>query len=262
MEKSGTKDAAEALLRELPSVMGAFVREDVFGHPREIHLLISPGPSPRHLARDVRDLLEERLGVPVDQRVISIAQLAAEPAPQAGAAAASSGSPGVPAEPADSAASATDPPTTDMDPAAQAPSAEPRLRFDAAETSRQHGQLTVRVVLARGDETFVGESTQMDAQHGRLRSGAGALLEAANHACAGRGRFALEEIARVVALGRDFVLLTVIASAPRLGRRPLTLAGAQLIDAEEEVAAALAALKAVNRVLPLVLDAASLDRRA
>ena len=35
-----TKAEAEAVLRELPSVLGAFVREDVYGHPREVHLLV------------------------------------------------------------------------------------------------------------------------------------------------------------------------------------------------------------------------------
>src|SRR5690606_938810 len=67
MAKIHTKARAEAILRELPSVLGAFVREDVNGHPREVHLLIAPGPEPRLLARDIRDLLEERLGVFVDQ---------------------------------------------------------------------------------------------------------------------------------------------------------------------------------------------------
>src|SRR5688572_16103468 len=70
-----TKAEAEAVLRELPSVLGAFVREDVHGHPREVHLLVKAGTAPRDLARDVRDMLEEKLGVPVDQRVISIAQV-------------------------------------------------------------------------------------------------------------------------------------------------------------------------------------------
>jgi AraC-like DNA-binding protein len=77
VEKVHTKEAAEALLRELPSVLGAFVREDINGHPREIHLLVGPGPSVKLLAQDVRDLLEERLEVPIDHRIISIAQLAA-----------------------------------------------------------------------------------------------------------------------------------------------------------------------------------------
>src|SRR5512135_664834 len=80
MEKIRTKEAAEATLRELPSVIGALVREDIYGHPREVHLLVQPGPNVRHLAHDVRDLLEERLQVPIDQRIISIAQVTRDPA--------------------------------------------------------------------------------------------------------------------------------------------------------------------------------------
>lgn len=74
---AGTKAAAESLLRELPSVLGACVHEDVNGHPREVHILVRSGPDLRNLSHDIRDLLEEHLSVPVDQRVISIAQLAA-----------------------------------------------------------------------------------------------------------------------------------------------------------------------------------------
>ena len=54
MDKTHTKDAAEAILLELPSVLGAFVREDINGHPREVHVLVGPGPEPRHLARSRR----------------------------------------------------------------------------------------------------------------------------------------------------------------------------------------------------------------
>jgi hypothetical protein len=244
MESSGTKHAAEALLRELPSVMGAFVREDVYGHPREIHLLIAAGPSPRHFARDIRDLLEERLGVPIDQRVISIAQLAPEALPperEAGS-----------VEHADDGAG-----DFSGEGRPQAADPEPRLRFEGAETVRQGGRLTVTVQLGIGGEAFSGEDTQIDAPHGRLRSGARALLDAANRVCRDRGRFALEEVSYVRALGRDFALLTVIAHAPRLGRKALKLAGAQVVDGEEEVAAALAALKAVNRVLALVIEEAA-----
>src|SRR5512135_2137009 len=78
MDKIRTKEAAEATLRELPSVIGAFVREDIYGHPREVHLLVKAGPNVRLLARDVRELLEERLQVPVDQRIISIAQVSGD----------------------------------------------------------------------------------------------------------------------------------------------------------------------------------------
>jgi hypothetical protein len=311
MERSGTKEAAEALLRELPSVRGAYVREDVFGHPREIHILLSPGPAPRHFARDVRSLLEERLGIPVDQRVISIAQLAPEHALPAadsdlvaspdGAAQARPDDAAQPAPPwpgavAGQASSGNEAATSaqsrlhdragkdaagDESHDASSPGnepevandsgdtgrdrtnpTEPRLRFIGTETSRRGGRLTVTARLAGWREEFVGSDTQVDSAHARLRSGARAILDAANQACAPRGRFELEDAARIRALGRDYVLLTVVAHAPRLGRRPLTLAGAHAVESEEEGAAALAALKAVNRVLALILaDDATPPRR-
>jgi hypothetical protein len=258
MERSGTKEAAEALLSELPSVLGAFVREDVFGHPREIHLLIAAGPKPRHFARDIRDLLEERLGVPVDQRIISIAQIAADAAPHTPPASSPADAVALPttaspepvaepvAEPAGSRrAGAT--------PVGQHGEPDPRLRFDGAETVRRAGRLTVSVRLRANGEVVLGEDTQVDAPHARLRSGARALLEAANTVCAGQGRFELEDVSVVRALGREYVLLTVIAHSARLGRKPLTLAGAHAIESGEESAAALAALKAVNRILALML---------
>jgi hypothetical protein len=97
---------------------------------------------------------------------------------------------------------------------------EPRLRFIGTETSRRGGRLTVTARLAGWREEFVGSDTQVDSAHARLRSGARAILDAANQACAPRGRFELEDAARIRALGRDYVLLTVVAHAPRLGRRP------------------------------------------
>jgi hypothetical protein len=309
MERSGTKEAAEALLRELPSVRGAYVREDVFGHPREIHILLSPGPAPRHFARDVRSLLEERLGIPVDQRVISIAQLAPEHAPPAASPDAApdpeaaplpdatAPRPSAPAAPTERRTSDTgtasrqesqpagrasnhargdhsaDATSDDVRPnAANGPggsdsdltaAADFRLRFLGTETSRRGGRLTVTARLAGGHAEFVGSDTQVDSAHALLRSGARAILDAANQACAARGRFELEDAARIRALGREYVLLTVVAHAPRLGRRPLTLAGAHAVETEEEGASALAALKAVNRVLGLILaDDAALPRRA
>ncbi|NIQ57506.1 MAG: hypothetical protein GWN71_30150, partial [Gammaproteobacteria bacterium] len=48
-------------------MLGAFVQEDVNGRPREIHVLIRPGPDAGALARDIHGLLEERLDIPIDR---------------------------------------------------------------------------------------------------------------------------------------------------------------------------------------------------
>lgn len=236
MARGEMKETAEAVLRELPSVVGAFVREDIFGHPREVHLLIRPGPEPRALARDVRDLLEERLGVPIDQRVISIAQMAvAEP-------------PAAPREPAAAPAPAP-PPRSDPPPA----DSDPRLRFVAVETQVRDARVLVRARLRVGERELHGEAVELEAANGRARAGAAATLQAVSGAAAAHGRFELENASVIRVFDRDYVLVSSFASSPYLGRRPLSLAGAHPVDVDVESAAALAALKSVNRVLALML---------
>lgn len=235
MSRPHTKEEAEALLRELPSVVGAFVQEDLNGHPREVHLLIGPGPNPRHLARDVRDLLEERLGLPIDQRIISIAQLAISPEQLARE---SDGNGPLPSALAVGSAAA----------------AEPRLRFQALESQTREGTVVVRVRLELGSRTISGEGVEVDAGMARLRASAGAALHAAGIACDQRMRFQLDGASPVRAFGRSYVLVTILASSPLIGRKPVILAGAQPLDDEPDHAAALATLTAINRVVAKALS--------
>jgi hypothetical protein len=252
MTREGTKDAAEAVLRELPSVIGAYVREDVHGHPREVHLLVRSGPNPRLLAYDVRELLEERLGVPVDQRVISIAQLAdgRRPGPllseRAGMGSVRPLLDAAVAAGADLSGDAAAPDTP-------APGHEPRLRFESIRTESMGNRVRVLVTLGHGDEVLAGEANGLDTGPGRLRAAAAATLQAVNHSCVGRARFEVEQTATVQAFDREYVLVGVLGSSPYLGRRPVSLTGAQPVDLDAESAAALATLKAVNRTLSLVL---------
>jgi hypothetical protein len=315
MNTEGTKEAAEAVLRELPSVIGAFVREDINGHPREVHLLVRAGPNPRHLAYDVRDLLEERLGVPIDQRVISIAQLAEgrRPGPELASAAgmgagepaaathvgatgspattgapATSSSPAIPdtpgtpedagapaatvqqrpadaasyrpapAEPAAAAALAAGPvpaqrPSPPSAPAAASAGIEPRVRFASISIEAMDNRVRASVCLDFDGEERTGESLGLDTEPARLRAAAAATLMAVDSTCVGRSRFEVEHVTVETAFGRDYVLVSVLASSPYLGRRPIPLAGAHPVEMDAESAAALAALKAVNRTLSLVL---------
>jgi hypothetical protein len=269
MKQIETKAAAEALLRELPSVIGAYVHEDVNGHPREVHLLIGPGPSVRHLARDVRDLLEERLGVPIDQRVISIAQLedarVATPAPAAMVELAADPVAHLTAhavvEGAPTAAGPAAAQPVAAPPAAPgpAPVAEPAAAPTAALSGRpilesvacraREGRVAVRVTLRVGDATFTGEVMEPEGEEARARAGAAAALDVLNQALGERIRFELEAAAIVRALGRDYVVVAALASAPQLGRRPLRLAGAHPAGDDAASAGTLAALKAVNRLV-------------
>jgi hypothetical protein len=238
MARSGTKDAAESVLRDLPSVLGAAVREDVRGNPREIHVLLSAGPVAGDFARDVRDLLEERLGIPIDQRVISVAQLAEDATwPEEG--------------PRES-------------PPARVPAAWPALAAVTAEDARTRleslrtrlggGRATVEVSLQWDGASHSAQVVEMEAGLGAPRAAARAALAAAQAACQGRVRLAAENVASVRAFERAYILVAATAAAPFLGRRPLTLSGAQPVGEDgAEWAAGLAALKAVNRVLARAL---------
>jgi hypothetical protein len=250
--RSGTKETAEALLRELPSVLGAFVREDINGHPREVHLLITPGPKPGELARDIRALLQEHLGIRVDQRVISIAQLSKDLDPL----------PPVPLEEADSASandappagSSSAPPRERPGVAPAAPRTIPRVIYQGLESSVREGRVEIRVSLSWQDQGYTGEERELDGGLGRIRAAAVATLRAAAAAANNRVRFDLDSVSTTRALGREYILISVLASSPILGRRPLTLIGAQPLEFDAETTAALATLQATNRILALVLD--------
>ncbi len=256
MKRISTKTTAESVLRELPSVLGAYVSEDMEGHPREIHLLVRDGPDPATLARDIRGLLEERLGIPIDQRVISIAQLAQEadsigapvdesddvvgaPTPRGGPAAA-------PAAPAN------DGPAED-EPASRV-QMESRPRFAGLESSTSAGHVTVAVTLEWKETESRGMAEAVDTQAGRARASAAATLRSAAEA-PWNDALGLElDFASIVqALDGEYVLVSVLGMSPRLGRRPLPLVGVHPVESDVESAAALATLKAINRVLSLAL---------
>jgi hypothetical protein len=244
MSREGTREAAESVLRELPSVIGAFVREDVNGHPREIHLLVRSGPSPRHLAYDVRDLLEERLGIPIDQRVVSIAQLAPgrKPGPMLASRAGMVDQPGERA-------------TAAPEPAAPAPAetTDRRVLFGGISRESMENRVRIRVALNYAGRSFNGEVLGLDTPAARMRSAAAATLQAVDMTCVGRARFEVEHVTVVHAFEREYVLVTVLVSSPFLGRRPIPLVGAHPVEVDDESAAAMAALKAVNRTLSLAL---------
>lgn len=263
MDKTHTKDAAEAILLELPSVLGAFVREDINGHPREVHVLVGPGPEPRHLARDIRSLLEERLGVFVDQRVISIAQLSERmnqlpleelnPGHEPGSDALNTRP--TEAEGLQPARRGEDSSPHGLETAAAHSSREDvaRVIFEGVDSATSQGRTQVRVRVSWRSEVYEGVAEEIEGGTGRLRATAAATLRAATAASGERIRLEFETVSVVQALGRDYALVTALAVSPLVGRHPLLLAGAHPLVAGEDTAAVLAALQASNRVLGLAL---------
>ena len=231
MPQRHTKAEAEAVLRELPSVIGAFVREDVYGHPREVHLLVRPGTSPRDLARDVRDLLEERLGVPVDQRVISIAQVAANGTTLEDALGVEDGRNGR------------------LEPDIRAG----RLELVRIESTRSLGWIETRAVLRRGDVEHEGSAREVESPGGAARAGARAAAAALSSACDAALLVDIASVSLQALFDREHVLVSMTAGSPLFGRSLRTLVGSHGVDGDVVEAAALAVLKATNRVVELAL---------
>lgn len=254
--KTTTKEAAEAALRELPSVLGAFVNEDINGHPREVHLLVRPGPNARDLSRDIKDLLEDRLGVAIDQRVISIAQISAT-ANVGGADGDGRTDRQDGAGPTDAiaavvraTANAAHNPALDRDP--ERPGWQ-RVSYEGLEAQRRDGEIEISVTVSRDDATFVGTATDVDAGSGELRAAAIATVEAVTDACAGAVRFEMESCAVIRAAERDYAHISVLAISPSIGRRPLPLAGAHPLADNPPLAATMAVMKATNRTVARIL---------
>ena len=227
-----TKVEAEAVLRELPSVLGAFVREDVHGHPREVHLLVKAGAAPRDLARDVRDLLEEKLGVPVDQRVISIAQVASN----GGTALEDAMGP------------------ADGGVGAQSAPAPRRVTLVRIESSRTMGWIESKVLVRRGETEFEGSAREVESPGGAARAGARAMTTALSNACAPALRVDLASVSLIQAFDREHAVASLSAASSLFGRSVRTLVGAHPVETDAVEAGALAVLKATNRVAELALS--------
>ena len=224
----------ERLLRSLEGIASARVATDTRGRIESIHILAFPAFHPKQVVRNVESGLSAGLGLIVDRRVISVAQLTDGQAPDTQRAPAGNGQAGSRAPtPADAGNGTRHP-------------AEPRGRFvfvsyDAS--SQQNHEVLCRVTVRRDRETFTGTAAASYTPLGRAQAATRALFDALENA-SDDDAFVLDDVALVSSLGRSFVL---VAAHVRHGRTPLPLTGvAALVRAPEE-AAILAALQAVNR---------------
>src|SRR5512134_3863258 len=78
---SNIEARAERLLSALAGVVSARTIADEFGRLVEIHVLASPDLHPKQIVRNVESALSAGLGVVVDRRIISVAQLRPNAAP-------------------------------------------------------------------------------------------------------------------------------------------------------------------------------------
>lgn len=218
----------ERLLCSLSGVVSARVVANPLGKLEEIHILASPALNPKQVVRNVESALCAGLGIVVDRRIVSVAQIRRE----------AMDAPQLEPEPLPEWIGLAEPPAT------PAPPLEPRLvfvRYDAR--SRSLSGAECQVTIRRDADAFTGEGSGDATTAGRVQAGARAVFAAAAAAFAGEA-VGLEGAAIVDAQGRSFVL---VAARGFAGRDRFRLTGVAPLGHAPEEAAILASLQAMNR---------------
>jgi hypothetical protein len=220
----------ERLLSGLAGVVSARAIVDDSGGVEEIHVLASSGLHPKQVVRNIESALTAGMGLDVDRRVISVAQMRGEP-PQDY----STQLPQLTADP--------DAPVRPADELPEAPLKERVIfvSFDAHTDAA--GQTVCNVILSRSQRQFSGTGSGSNTLQGRATSAARALFRALEHAC-GNDDLALEGAAFVEAHGRSYVM---VGARGLVGRNTIPLTGVAPVTRSPEEAAIMACLQATNR---------------
>jgi hypothetical protein len=222
------ENEVERLICSLAGVVSARVVANPLGRLEEIHVLASPMVGAKQVVRNVQSALSAGLGIVVDRRIISVAQIRRDAI-----------EPGHAAEDHDeTAAEETEPEPRD----------DERLVFVSYDArSRSHTDAECRVRIRRDGDEFAGSGTGPATTLGRAQAGARAVFSAVAAALENEV-VALENASLVEAHGKSFVLVSARAFH---GRDAYPLTGVARLDRSPEEAAILASLQATNRWIAL-----------
>lgn len=215
MERQAEKVTAgqvESLLVQVPGVSSCRVVVNDWGAIEELHIIGTLERHPKQVSRDIQSALQAGLGIAIDHRKISIAQLRGlEP---------------------------TMPP--------------PRLRMLNVDviSDLTQGLMRVRVVLGQENDPDTVYTGEAQGGYGRLqilRLSAEATLLAVNQVAEDGRPFAFEDVTQVRLHGAESVVVTLsLLMQPRLGE---LLAGIAIVKHDVPDAVVRATLDAVNRPL-------------
>jgi hypothetical protein len=224
----------EGLLTALNGVLAARVAVGPGGRVEEIHVLADAATHPKQIVRNVESALSAGLGVVVDRRLISVAQLRGE---DAGAYEATPAAP-VPSDPP------AEQPRAQQRDEPLADHAAGRFIFVGYDARTQPDlEAACRVTIRRDHEVFSGTGNGPSTTLGRAQSAARAVFGAI--ATARRSQsLGLEGVTLVESHGRSYVLVAAHALA---GRSSAPLTGIAALHRSPEEAAILASLQATNR---------------
>lgn len=221
----------ERLLCSLAGVVSARVVANPFGRLDEIHILASPVLNPKQVVRNVESALAAGLGIVIDRRIVSVAQIrrdAIEPGPNTDLDAADADDPG---DEPDDGGPAPLPPAQRI----------VFVRWDAR--SQANGESECHVTVRRGADEFTGAGSGAGTPQGRALAAARAVFAAIAEA-RGADDLVLEDAKLVDTQGRGYVL---VAARAIVGRQTRPLTGVAPLAQSPEEAAILASLQATNR---------------
>jgi hypothetical protein len=227
----------ERLIQSLTGIHSASVISSEPGRPEEIHVLCAANLSAKQVVRNIESALSAGLGLLIDRRIVSVAQLR-EPLD---AHAAPNGRHTAPPP-----AVRPEPPAPRPQPAGDAPATPPQRRFAFVGYEARSNDLdgaVCEVRIRRNRRIFSAAAAGANSVHGRATAAARALFDALCQALPDEP-VGFDGVAIVEAGGRTFVL--VAAHALR-GRDATPLTGVAALRRSPEETAILAALQAANR---------------
>lgn len=225
-DKFVSVDEVEGVIGQLRDVESAKVVTNHNGAIEEVHVLVSAGRAPKQIVRDIESAVMAKLGLEIDHKKISVAQIE-EPGPRRlvrGAPAIRSAEIG-------------------------------RLRFVDVNISIDGPMAEARVRLSRDTGIFEGSSRGANTEHNHLRMIAQATLDAVSQSSPLDGVYALEDIDRSVMLAGERVVVAYVNRVTSRGEEHLT--GSALIRSDVWKAVVSASLDAVNRRAGLAGEEAS-----
>lgn len=209
----------ERLLTALAGVVSAHIVRDETGRLVEVHILANHELHPKQIVRNVESALSAGLGIHIDRRIISVAQLRPDAAAEAAA--------------------------------GEFPETEPAragfgrcilLGYETA--SVQPFDASCSVTISAGGHQYTGTATGTATPAGRAETAARALFDALVAAVQPTDSLGIEGVSIVETNGRSFVLVSAHFVA---SRSVVRLTGISLLGRSAEEAAILAALQATNR---------------
>ncbi len=189
------------------------------GRLQEIHVLTTPELQPKQIVRNVESALSAGLGLEIDRRIVSVAQVRDTRYAD------------VPTQ------LALEDRTTAAAPAQRLV----LVRYDTWMHDSEEAHC--RVVVRQDGQEYVGVGAGSSSANGRASAAARALF-AALAATRSEDDLALEDTVVVETQGRSFVL---VAAHALTGRQTVPLTGVAAVSRSPEEAAILAALQATNR---------------